>query len=853
MGKQYDVGGKERVYLVFAISLIFSFGFAGNAYAVELSNVSVNPSVAWINPLTGESVVELSAECASNSTANVTAVIAGAFVDSLGMVCNDNTRIYTGTYVLNNFGDYNATITCEYENETDTATVPFSVNLLTIDILSISETEAYAGNISVITAEVLLNGGPLTNGVNFGVSLKDSSNIRNAEIREISFGGGVYELVWAIPAVGQGDYGVDVTVMFDGNSISAQPATYLKIKPPVELEILSPSVDIIYSLTGTTEVEIVLKTKHNPFLIDTLHQSDFCVELGDTELQIDKFTFDSVTDTYSFFVDLYRTEPGEYNYELFACVDPDGFSKQRSDFFVPVEFMVDFGGILQDAKKKPVSEVTIILVKTSGCATYDECVTDSSGLCSLIIHPGTYDIEMVFSDISVKLYGVDLPGEDDSFNRIQDIVRYDRSVNMQIDGLKKITNFVAVDFMLPYDGAKVIMSGAGKQDSQVFMCSKWNFVDSVCLGTWASFDSGINYFANKIEFETDELFAFAIGARDSLKIEMDEYQKKYFSGEDVSLIGIVKDSNGNTVADASIIYSFGETEGSTLSGSDGSFMIKSNAPEAKGVFNALIKVEKSPYDSAKNKIALEAYKKESLDLTIPQSLSASMGNEGSIAARIKNTGQTTMSDVKLTVSGLSSEWYELTLYSIDSLKPGEEKQVTITVLVPLDDCANTVCRQEYDLSISAQSGSEVIATDEFVLYLDGVFDSTDGSKTIETNSGSSENFVSGIASVGNSLTGQAFGAELPGGYLIILFLAVLFAVRKFLKMPKKQNMAEKPHFLDKAQADEIKAEVLRGAKESNTSANPKSQKSGKTGRKTNKTYIHSAKKDIKTILSNPFD
>lgn len=853
MNKRDGVCGKERFELFAVLAMIFFFGFAGNAYAVELTNVSVNPSTAWINPSTGESVIDLYAECVSNSTANVTAVISGASVDSLDMVRKDNTSMYTGTHVLNNFGEYNATITCEYANETDTATVPFSVNLLMMDILSISETEAYAGNISIITAEVLLNGEPLADGANFSVLLKDSSNMWNVEMQEISFDGGVYELVWAIPAVGQGDYEVDVTVVFEGNSFTAQPALSLKIRPPVELEILSPSVDTIYSLTGTKEVEIVLRAKHNPFLIDTLHQSDFCVELGDKELQIDNFTFDSATGTYSFFVDLYRTEPGEYDYELFACVDPDGFSKQRSDSFVPVEFMVDFEGILQDAKKKPVSEVTIILVKTSGCATYDECVTDSSGFCSVTIHPGTYDIEMVFSDISVKLYGVELPGEDDSFNRIQDIVRYDRSVNMQIDGLKKIMNFVAFDFMLPYDDAKVIMSGAGVGDSQVFMCSKWNFADSVCSGTWEPFDSGINYFSNKIEFETDELFAFAIGARDSLKIEMDEYQKKYFSGEDVSLKGIVKDSNGNMVDDACIIYSFGGDEGSTLTESDGTFRIKFNAPEAKGIFDVRIKAEKSPYDSAKSTITLEAYKKESMDLNVPQSLSVIPGNEGAIVAGIKNTGQTTLVDVKLTVLGVSSGWYAISPQNIDDLKPGEEKEFTITFLVHLDDCANIICKQEYALQASAQSSSGATANDEFVLYLDGAFDFAGGQETTEITSGFSENFVSGIASVGNLLTGQAIGAELPGGYLIILFLVVIFAARKFLKMPKKQNMVEKPHVLDKAQADEIKAEVLRGAKKSNTSANPKTHKVRKTGRKANEARPPTTKKDIKTILSNPFD
>ena len=853
MNKRYCAWGKERVYLFVALVMFFSFGFVSNVFAVGLTNVSVSPSITWINQSPGDSVIELSADCVSNSTVNVTALITGVSTAFVDMVHKDNTSIYTGTYIIPSFGNYNATVTCSNANETNTTIVPFYANLLDVNIISISETVAYAGNISVIKAEVLFNGEPLTDGADFSVLLKDSFNTWNAEMQEISFSGGVYELMWEIPAIEQGDYDVYITVLFEGNSFTTQLTTPIKIRPLVELEILKPSVDMIYSLTGTKEVEIVLRTKHNPFLIDTLHQSEFCVELDGKEFQIDNFTFDSVTDTYSFFVDLYRIEPDKYDYELFACVDPDGFPKQKSDFFVPVEFMVDFEGILQDAKKKPVSGVTIILIKTSGGVTYDECVTDSSGFCSAIIHPGTYDIEMVFSDISVKLSGVELPGKDNFFNRIQDIVRYDRSTNMQIDGLKKIMKFAAVDFMLPYDGAKVIMSDAVDGDFQVFMCSDWNFADSSCSGTWEPFDSGINYFANKIEFETDELFAFAIGARELLKIEMDEYPEKYFVGERASLKGIIKDDDGNAVADASIIYSFGEIEGNTFSKFDGSFTIKANAPEDKGAFDVLLKAEKSPYISVKSIISLETYKKESMDLSVSQSLSISPDNEDSIVARIKNTGQTTILDVKLTVSGVSSKWYEIMPHSIDILKPGEVQEVIITFFVPLDDCVNISCKQEYDLQVFAQSSGGIISNDEFVLYLEGAFDSVSGQKTIESTSGFSEYFVSGIALVGNSITGRAIGVELPGSYLFILFLVVIFVVMKFLKIPKKQNLNEIPSIFDKTQAEEIKAEVLRGAKKVNTSANFKKIKAGKIKKTAKNINDLNTKKDIKNILVNPFD
>ncbi|NOR84843.1 hypothetical protein GQ473_01890 [archaeon] len=854
MNKQYGAAGrKERFYLFVALAMFFSFGFVSNVFAVELTNVSISPSTIWINQLTGESDIKLFADCVSNSTANVTALITGASTISVDMMRKNNTSIYTGTYVISSFGGYNATVTCGNVNETDTTIVPFYANLLDVNVISISETAAYAGNISVVRVEVLLNGAPLTDGADFSVLLKDSFNTLNVDVREISIDDGVYELVWDIPAVEPGDYDVYLVVLFDGNSFTMQFAAPIKIRPPVELEILKPSVDMIYSLTDTKEVEIVVRTKYNLFLIDTLHQSDFCVELDDKELQIDNFTFDSVTDTYSFFVDLYRIDPEKYDYELFACVNPDGFPKYKSDFFVPVEFMVDFEGVLQDAKKNHLSGVTIILVKTSGGATYDECVTDSSGFCSVTIHPGIYDIEMVFSDISVKLYDVLLPGKGNSFNRIQDIVRYDRSTNTQIDGLKKIRNFVAVDFMLPYDGAKVIMSDAGDGDFQVFMCSEWNFADRVCLGIWEPFDFGINYFANKIEFETDELFAFVTGDRDSLKVEMDEYQEKYFVGEEVSLKGIVKDSNGNAVADASITYRFGDIEGSTLSEVDGSFRIKANVPEIKGVFDVLLNVEKSPYISTKSTMVFETYKKESIDLSVPQSLSVSLDNEKSIAARIKNTGQTTILDVKLIVSDLSSSWYKITPHNIDILKPGDEKEVTITFFVSLDDCANISCKQEYDLQISAQSGGGVKATDGFVMYLEGAFDSVDEQKTAEIKAGFSENIVSGIVSVENSLTGLAFGAELPGSYLIILFLVVIFVIMKLLKIPKKQNLNEIHRMFDEVLADEIKAEVLRGAKELNISANRKKSEVGKNRKIAKKMSDSNAKKDIRNILANPFD
>ena len=85
-----------------------------------------------------------------------------------------------------------------------------------------------------------------------------------------------------------------------------------------------------------------MRANVNPFLVDKLYQSQFYAKLDGKKLQVENFTYDSNTKTYHFVVDVYRVDSDDYEYKMSVYIRPDGFSEQKSDAHIDIQFMVPF-------------------------------------------------------------------------------------------------------------------------------------------------------------------------------------------------------------------------------------------------------------------------------------------------------------------------------------------------------------------------------------------------------------------------------------------------------------------------------------------------------------------------------
>ena len=843
--------------IVLIFIMLFFFIFSTPAFAAGLGNVSVSPDSVWIDSSTGEVLIDLYIECISDSAVNVTASVTGpyGYYPILMDIIDNDTDAYGGSFVATDFGNYTVHFSCGNSNGTENMSLPFVVNELDLELISISETLAYAGNVSAVKARLLLNDNPVTLGVEYSISFSNNGNSWKGDIFDISFEDDITVLGWTIPAFDGGIYDLEVTALLDGHTVSAWMSDPVTIRPPVEIEILNPLTDRTYSLTNPKQIKVVVRVKHNPFLIDKLYQSQFCAELDGKRLQIENFTYDSKTDTYSFFVDIYRADSDDYNYKLFVCVTPEGFSKQKSSSYVPVQFMIPFEIDLKDAKDVPISGARIALIKNSGGATYDECVTDSSGLCSVTINPGTYDITMDIDDVSLKLRDVELPGEGSYFDNAENILRYDNPVNLDIDGFKDVMKVVAARFLLSYESAEVSIYNIGPDsDTSVLRCDDWNFEQRSCSGTWSDISASSDYFSNKIIFTTAELSAFALGEKDDLHIDLDLGEDKYFIGGEYVLRGTVRNSKGHGVEGVKIDYDFGGDRGTTLTDSYGIFTADVKVPATIWEFKAILDAKKEPYISAKSISYLKAYERESLDMVLARySLIVAPDVDYLINATLRNNGNIVIEEIRVTLSGFQDEWYEIIPALTEALYPGEDADFVIKISVPesYDDCDS--CADSYSLSLLAESEGGLSIKRYIALSVEAD-DTISEDLGVTVGEDAADKSDIGLASLSNAITGF-IPVEIANNqfYIILFLLAVLLFFRKPI-LRQYFRKANSSFYLD-----HIKAEVLKGygalgdggrkesAKEDmdcdhNDDDKPKKKESGSN-----------QKSDLKKVLSDPFE
>jgi len=831
-----------RACLVWAIVFFATLCICSCAVsALELENVYVEPNPGLINSSGGEAVFTIYADCVMNSTgaANVTADISGPASASLVLVQSGaNSSTYTGEYSAYTFGEHYANVVCESGNETDSAQVSFTVNMLELEIVSISETEAYSGSISVVRVKLLLDNVSLVSDADFRIDMDGSKDSWSSDVLNKAPSGDYIDISWTIPVIEDGAYDLSIYAYVDNSSVFSIRKSFLTVRPQVELNILEPQIDRIYTLSAPETFHVVARAKTNPLLVGRLDQSEFCAELDGKKLQIKNFSYDTATNTYDFFVDIYRTDSDDYYYELVICAKPEGIEKEKSSDYVPVQFLLPFEGVLRDSMNKAVTDAKFTFVKNSGGATYDECVTDSSGFCSVLLYPGDYDVDMDFGDVSVNVIDADIWDYDSSVDRLEDVIIYDSPIVTSVDGLGEVIKIAAVDFLLPYDSAEVLLSGIEQgSDVSVFACPDWDFEEASCDGGWDALNSFSRYYDN-IKFTTQDLCAYAVVRTGALHIDILGNKSDYFLGEQIILTGTVHDTADNPVSGVSVSYTLEDVSGTAVTDSDGFFNINGEVPLLPGDFELVILASKNSYVSAESDLLLKVYRKDALELDVPISLTVDLDLVSSVNITVRNSGQSVLYGIRPSVAGIPDGWYAVMPDALEVLEPGDSAVVELKVNVAGQDCEEEACESSYVLTFMAVSDSGAHIAENLMLYIGGIVSS--GQDVVENDASGSDgdNLVSfGSEDIDDAITGFAVSVRSYGPALFyLLFVAVIvIAGRKMLKKPLRYGAVNESYL------SLIRAEIL---KEGNDSVEDKTVK-GSVRDKT-------VKENMDKTISNPF-
>ena len=451
--------------------------------------------------------------------------------------------------------------------------------------------------------------------------------------------------------------------------------------------------------------------------------------------------------------------PGNYKVSLDNLYRIDKLSPGNYKFILEVkyqnrnggidEFTVDtlivdkgsaFSGVVQDSAGNGV-KTEMVLRKND---ITKKVSAGSDGIYSAEITNDVYDsVSLDFfyrerpgADSSLTIKSPDL-GSNTDLGKSGAAIGYQYWSNpkksLEIPGMSPI-NMMAAKFAYHIKGGvsnvkiKFNPKDVNPEKIQVYECNYWNFEGKRCLGRWEKVPENkvsINprtWMANLKRvnlYKTPEgenilMNAYAVGVPSKLTLKGDTplsiNNDKIEAGGTIYVNGTTVTEKGQNIKDVNVTVNLLDEDGSKVksfeSQSDmvGRFSAKGSMPDEKGKYRMKIKLEKSPYVSFEmtSKKAIKTYYTRGIELSTPEKPNLKMGEESKIGLSLKNTGQTTINNIELSVSGLKEEYYGLENVPSE-LEPESTKIVNLVTDLPEDFCSYPCNPPIIELSVRGEA------------------------------------------------------------------------------------------------------------------------------------------------------
>lgn len=354
------------------------------------------------------------------------------------------------------------------------------------------------------------------------------------------------------------------------------------------------------------------------------------------------------------------------------------------------------------------------------------------------------------------------------------------------------------------------------QELQVYECSFWNFEGKKCDGEWNQIDRtkfDVNLVRSPPEVKIDDVERFD-NPGDDKKILMNSYvlgvpagvrlgDQFTISGPsdgripmngDLTVSGDVIDENDNPIGEGhqvDIEFGEGDVELNPKTDSDGEFEVEGSAPSEPGDYEITVESNPEGYGSFKRTFddPLVVYKEKDISLNVPDSVDMRREEEKEIDIEVKNTGQTELTDVSLTFSGMDSSLYSVSSPDLGSIPAGESKKSTVTVEIP---DAYSDAFPSLISSVSAKAGEEQLEGEQEIQFQaqessvgNQESDNASDNESDPSESQNVDNEGSGFSmpspSLGN-VTGQFMEDKstlnMALGFLTLFLMVVAVAVKK---------------------------------------------------------------------------
>ena len=705
----------------------------------------VSPSTVWLHKENPS--LSVFVECRINGTTQDGTVISGTiyYPDStpMGSLGPTEAAAYNYSFYLGSdyqVGEYRVDVECEYGNYTNSTTKRFETKRLSLEIIDTDQKEVYKGgelefdavfkkyDKNHVDGEVIV-----PSQDTFSVYLVDGSEVQLDLISSIMVGD-KQRIRASIPFSGPPEEGIYSLKLIGKDpesgekSLPAVKQNFVKVNRALRMSV----DDHVKCSAGTScKKNILAHITYYAGSLDDFSTNNFdaVVMPANKPASIESVTCSESSKTCSLSVLMPTLDPGTYTLGITARAND-----HEDTVWIPLDVLLFIDGRILDASGGVVSAT----FSFEGNGTLVKSSTDALGKYSLSVLPGYYDAELKFPGVTVEFSHVRITEETVSgFGG--DMIRYDSFIGSTgVEGIK-VAKIVVLEFALPfeqavvripYDDSKVF----DETELEVYACHKWNFGARRCVGEWKKIESNIYTVRNMIEFNTTKLSAFIVGERKFLYFyTLDVSKEEINMGETVSVSGKILDSDGNPVNNARVSISLPEAgkKTSTVTMKDGIFHGTITTPYKEGIFNLIITVEKDPYIPGNESRALRVKKSKQISLILPEVADAFIDKPSDVEFSILNSGQTNLSDVRISISGIPAEWYELSPARIDKLGRSEEKKVVMRLTFTSEDCGDK-CDQYHLVTVNVkaktESGEELSKGGSFTLKFSLPPESSDESK-----------------------------------------------------------------------------------------------------------------------------
>jgi len=659
-----------------------------------LSNVSLQPENVWF----GENI-SISLDCydLTNNITKVYGKITSPIVsENLAFNPEDNNR-YTLKLTSLYFNpskppEYTFSIYCENDNnQTNMTSVNFNVSQLKTTVSSIT-TPAYLGDVVEMSVSIEKDSSPLySEDISFNLKL-GGQNWSKTSFYDIEKN--EWTIKFSVPNV-LGTYNLDLEInvnlaTYNPKKITLQSS--IEVKDAIEFKILSVDKTEVRPNDVVT-ISLSASERDNNIILSKNYLS---FQVGSKTVDPDKITISSAGNYFNAKIEMPDLSPGSYDLKITLNYANYSVTQTKS-----VDYVMPISGKFVDLNNKGINVEIKFLV---GDTEKKRLTTDSSGSYSGYIVPGNYTVQLVFPQSTLYLYGIRV-------SEFNDPIKY-YSLDVDVVGIKSAGLFI-YEVAIPYSSAKILINYDEKKipserNILVYKCSEWNSENKVCNTDWEEQAATIDTVRNTVTIETNSLSAYAIGIKKTLYLDFSSEKNIFNLKEFIKLRGVTRDESGNFVQDVLLSASINgiSINASAYSSSNGVFILEFFAPEEEGFYTLSVKAEKSPYLSYNKTWSFQVVKNRKISLVAPDTIRIKKGENQTLQFSVVNTGQADISNLSLSLTGISQDYFSLQ-NKIDELKIGQEIKIPVNFKIPQDASEST-------LSITFKVSSDEVSNEEII-------------------------------------------------------------------------------------------------------------------------------------------